>query len=341
MNNSAIKYRAYKALLESDLTDEQKNRLVEAGIFQKIADFFGAGKDVLTTDLKKIFSNNKYNRRAATAKKNIEKEIDELKSIAKDAGVSEEAVYDMLNLTLKAKDVSPEQVASPPKADGGGDSGGSGGGGSQLQPGKAVRANVGDASSKPAAETPAGALVTNMLANASGADPQKAIDQAKEKDVPFQKAYKNLVNKVAEESEEEVVTVKKVLDWLLDNEKIVPTTKVAFGESARRSDDLIFERWGRLAGVIKEDSDKQPLDELAPGEDKEPADDSSQEKPGQEKSGEEKPGSDEDKKSGGDKPAGDNAKLAALVARETKISPKIVSPILDALVQKCGVKLAK
>lgn len=347
MNNSALKYRAYKALLESDLTDEQKNRLVEAGIFQKIADFFGAGKDVLTTDLKKIFSNNKYNRRAATAKKNIEKEIDELKAIAKDAGVSEEAVYDMLNLTLKAKDVSPEEVASPPKSGtGGGDS--SSGGSQQLQPGKAVKANVGDASSKPAAETPAGALVTNMLANASGADPQKAIDQAKEKDVPFQKAYKNLINKVAEESEEEVVTVKKVLDWLLDNEKIVPTTKVAFGESARRGDDLIFERWRRLAGVIKEDLSKHSLDELAPSEDKKGSEDNSSEKEtGQEKSGDEKSGEDkdnkpgEDKKPGGDVATGDNAKLASLISRETKVSPKIVGPILNALVQKCGVKLAK
>lgn len=338
MNNSALKYRAYKALLESDLTDEQKNRLVEAGIFQKIADFFGAGKDVLTTDLKKIFSNNKYNRRAATAKKNIEKEIDELKAIAKDAGVSDEAVYDMLNLTLKAKDVSPEEVASPPKASAPEDSG-QGGGNQQLQPGKAPKVDLGDASSKPAAQTSAGALVTNMLANASGADPQKALDQAKEKDVPFQKAYKNLVNKVAEESEEEVSTVKKVLDWLLDNEKIVPTTKVAFGESSLKGDKLIFERWGRLAGVIKESSES--LDELSNEKEVGTGDSADKGKPGEEgqPAAEEKSGEPDAKKPTAT--TGENAKLASLVARETKVSPKIVGPILDALVQKCSVKLAK
>jgi hypothetical protein len=251
--------------------------------------------------------------------------------------VSEEAVYDMLNLTLKAKDVSPQEVASPPKASSSEESGKSGS--NQLQPGKAPKLDLGDASGKPAAQTSAGALVTNMLANASGSDPQDAMEQAKEKDVPFQKAYKNLVTKVAEESEEEVATVKKVLDWLLNNEKIVPTTKVAFGESSLRGDNLIFERWGRLAGVIKES--REPLDELS--NEKEEAgtgDPSDKGKPD-----EGKPSAEGEKSGEADnkKPAasGENAKLASLIARETKVSPKIVGPILDALVQKCGVKLAK
>jgi len=172
MNDSALKYRAYKALLEADITDEQRQKLIEANIFQKISDFFGAGKDTLTTDLKKIFQNNKLNRRAATAKKNIEKEIAELKDIAKEAGVSEEAVYDMLNLTLKGSSVSPEEVASPPKADSGGESGT--GGSSGAKPGTTVD------TSKPRAAVPA---IAAAAAEISGKNPEEAKAQAEENKV--------------------------------------------------------------------------------------------------------------------------------------------------------------
>ena len=257
MNNSALKYRAYKALLESDLTSDQKSSLMEANFLQKVADFFGAGKDVLTTDLKKIFSNNKYNRRAATAKKNIEKEIDELKSIAKEAGVSEEAVYDMLNLTLKDKGVSPAEVASPPKPAQGGTSGGESPSGSGVAPGKPVEA------------TPeAVPTLAKAAGEAAGQDPEKAAEQAAEKKVDAPKATEVLAKAISSVSKVDPGKVSKILGFLIKNNHMVAEgrrvmsvdIKKAVSElSKRHNDNLMIERWNSMSGikqVLKEEADE-------------------------------------------------------------------------------------
>ena len=252
MNNSALKYRLYKTLLESDLTDIQKNRLVEAGMFQKIADFFGAGKDVLTTDLSKIFSNNKYNRRAATAKQNIEKEIDELKAIAKDAGVSEEVVYDMLNLVLKAKDVNPADVASPPKPDSN-----AGGGAESVSQGAPV------ASAPPEVQVP---FIARAAAQVTGQDPEKAVEQAQENKTDVPKATSVLAKVLAKSAGVDVVKVEKVIAFLIQNKHMLGegrkiTTqgilRAAAVLSKKNSDVMIMEKWNTLSGlkILKEASE--------------------------------------------------------------------------------------
>lgn len=257
MNNSALKYHAYKALLEADITDEQRNKLIEANIFQKIADFFGAGKDTLTTDLKKIFQNNKLNRRAATAKKNIEKEIDELKAIAKEAGVSDEAVYDMLNLTLNAKNVSPSEVASPPKTDSSSSEGGGEGG---VKPGAPV------ASAPPEAQVP---FIARAAARAAGQDPEKAAEQAQEKKVDAPKATAVLAKALSKSAGVDVAKVEKVLNFLIQNKHMVAegrkvTTqhilKAAAEISKKTNDKMIMEKWNSLSGlnILKEEGN--PVD---------------------------------------------------------------------------------
>lgn len=259
MNNSAIKYHAYKALLEADITEEQRNKLIEANIFQKIADFFGAGKDTLTTDLKKIFQNNKLNRRAATAKKNIEKEIDELKAIAKEAGVSDEAVYDMLNLTLNAKNVSPSEVASPPKADSSSSEGGGAGGG--------VKSGAPVASAPPEAQVP---FIARAAARAAGQDPEKAAEQAQEKKVDAPKATAVLAKALSKSAGVDVTKVEKVLNFLIQNKHMVAegrkvTTqhilKAASEISKKNNDKIIMEKWNSLSGLnmLKEEEGK-PVD---------------------------------------------------------------------------------
>lgn len=252
MNNSALKYTTYKALLESDLTDVQKTRLVEAGIFQKIAAFFGAGKDVLTADLKKIFSNNKFNRRAATAKQNIEKELDELKDIAKDAGVSEEAVYDMLNLILKAKDVNPANVASPPKPDSNSD-----GGAESVKPGMPV------ASAPTEVQIP---FIARAAAQAAGLDPEKAVEQAQENKVDVPKATAVLAKALAKSAGVDVAKVEKVITFLIQNKHMLGegrkiTTqgilRAAAVLSKKNSDAMIVEKWNTLSGLklLKEEAE--------------------------------------------------------------------------------------
>ena len=112
MKRHEIEYTAYKVLLESKIPAHKRNALIEASFLQKIASFFGAGKDTLTADIRKIFNDRKLGRRSAQAKQNIEKELDELKSIAQAAGVSEDSVYDILHLILKEKGMKPAEVAA-------------------------------------------------------------------------------------------------------------------------------------------------------------------------------------------------------------------------------------
>jgi len=246
MNDSALKYRAYKALLEADITDEQRQKLIEANIFQKIADFFGAGKDTLTTDLKKIFQNNKLNKRAATAKKNIEKEIAELKDIAKEAGVSEEAVYDMLNLTLKGSSVSPEEVASPPKASRSSEPDESSSG---IPAGKPV-----DTKSPAAVST-----LASAAASVAGKDPEKAKEDAVEKKVDVQKASEVLSKAVSSVSKVDAGKVLKIVNYLIKNNHMLAEgrrrvmsvdIKKAISEIEKRHSDLmVLERWNSISGI--------------------------------------------------------------------------------------------
>lgn len=247
MNKSVFKYKLYQSLLESDLTTEQKMSLVEAGFLQKVADFFGAGKDVLTKDLKALFANNKLARRAATAKKNIAKEIDELKAIAKDAGVSDEAVYDMLNLTLKDKGVSPQEVATPPKAE---SSGGSAdkSSGEGTPPGKPV-----DVKSPEAVPT-----LAKAAGEAAGQDPEKAASQAEEKKVDAPKATEVLAKAISGVSKVDAGKVSKILGFLIKNNHMVAEgrrvmsvdIKKAIVElNKRHNDKIVLERWNSMSGI--------------------------------------------------------------------------------------------
>jgi hypothetical protein len=254
MNKPALKYRLYQTLLETDLSSEQKTALVEAGFLQKVADFFGAGKDVLTKDLKALFANNKLARRAATAKKNISKEIDELKAIAKDAGVSDEAVYDMLNLTLKSKDVSPQEVASMPKPD-------NTGGGSKTQtgisPGKPV-----DIKSPEAVPT-----LAKAAGEAAGQDPQKAADQAEEKKVDAPKATEVLAKAISNSSKVDAGKVAKILGFLIKNNHMIAEgrrvmstdiKKAIIEVEKRNRENSLLERWNSMSGLslINEEVDE-------------------------------------------------------------------------------------
>lgn len=255
MNKSVLKYKLYQTLLESDLTSEQKTALVEAGFLQKVADFFGAGKDVLTKDLKALFANNKLARRAATAKKNIAKEIDELKAIAKDAGVSDEAVYDMLNLTLKDKGVSPQEVATPPKAD-------NSGGGSQASAGGTPPGKPVDVKSPDAVPT-----LAKAAGEAAGQDPEKAAEQAEEKKVDAPKATEVLAKAISNSSKVDSGKVSKILGFLIKNNHMVAEgrrvmsldIKNAIKEIEKsNTEKLMLERWNSMSGlnVLNEEADE-------------------------------------------------------------------------------------
>lgn len=140
MNKKALEYVAYKAILEADITAEQKQRLIEIGLFQRVAAFLGAGKDTAGS-MKKLFNDKRYARQSAAAVQNIEKELTSIMDAAEAATGSRDVVYDILKAILEKKGMQPGKVASPPS---GGAGGGSGSGvptpahGGGVSPGQSV-----------------------------------------------------------------------------------------------------------------------------------------------------------------------------------------------------------
>lgn len=377
MNESALRYRIYKVLLESDLTQHQKEVLMEAGWIDNLKAWAGAVKDTGSLDISKVFADNKFKRRVKVAGDSISKELKDLTDIAEKAGIEKKAVLSMIGAILKGSGITADSLSAAESSTIG-SSGGSGSGsssssqGQQLQPGRAANVDLGAAAGQPAAATPAGALVAAMAGEAAGVDGQQAVDKAKKDNVSFDKAYKALNNKVAEFSGEQPADVKKVIDWLLDNDKIVPKTSVTFGESitSRNVDNLIYEKWLKMAGVqdgliteVNEESQsvleylfeegppggrsrpaasgsgrKQPVKAKAPTA---PAGNAADSAPAADASAPSAAATD-GKDAAKDKKAatGKYKSLAALISKQIQLSPAAVNKILNSLVSKAKVKLA-
>lgn len=371
MNESALRYRIYKVLLESDLTQHQKEALTEDWM-KGVKRWYKALKKTGNTDISKIHNNNKWEAALEDAGETISKEINDLVDLGAKVPIEKETVLSLISAILKGNGITPKTLASADSAISSGSASGSSASsqGQQLQPGRAANVDLGAAAGQPAAATPAGALVAAMAGEAAGVDGQQAVDKAKKDNVSFDKAYKALNNKVAEFSGEQPADVKKVIDWLLDNDKIVPKTSVTFGESitSRNIDNLIHEKWLKMAGVsggltskVNEES-QAALEYLfeatpLPGRSKSPptasrrgaktpaaspaaaspaAPDTSS------SAGSATNDTDANKNKNKDKKAatGKYKALSALISKQIQLSPAAVNKILNSLVTKAKVKLA-
>ena len=110
MNDSALRYRLYQVLIETDLTQSQRDHLME-GWVDNLKAFAGAIKDTANVDVGKIFADAKFKRRVKVAGDNITKELQGLKDVAKTANVPEEVVMGMLNSILKGSGITPKDIS--------------------------------------------------------------------------------------------------------------------------------------------------------------------------------------------------------------------------------------
>jgi hypothetical protein len=255
-NESAVRYLAYQVLLESDLSSGERERLIEAGIIDKVVSWLGAGKDTaqsLGGAAMALFKSNKFNRRMVAAEKAISKEIDDLKSIAKEAGQPEEAVYGILKQILDKAGAPPAQVASPPAppASGGGDA--KGGEAPAVPAGQPLNP------SKPEAAVP---VLAAAAAQATGKDPEKAEEQAIEAKVDVPKATQVLAKVISQTTKVDAGKVSKIISYLIQNKHMVAESRRVISTdilmaareiSLRSNHSLVVERWNSLAGLIKED----------------------------------------------------------------------------------------
>jgi len=259
MNRNALKYQAYQALLESSIPSHTKQKLIEAGFLQKVAAFFGAGGETakeLTAGVRKIFADKKLGRRSAVAKTNIEKELEELKAIAKTAGVSEESVYDILHLILKEKGMNPASVADSPTGGGGAPQAGG------AQPGvQPAVITVQSLTQNPQVAAPLVAAVT-------GKDVQAVAGQLESKPPSAAKITDLVAKAAAKETGIKPEIVSKAIQALIKaGELKLESKKRRSTNVIAEQSGLIFERWQQLAGVrsgllVERDADVGAFNDL-------------------------------------------------------------------------------
>lgn len=258
MNKKALEYEVYKAILETDLTSEQKQRLIEVGIFQKIAGWLGAGKDALTKDMSKFFADRKYGQFAAKAMQNIEKELESIKAAAKDATGNEGVVYDILKAILEKQGMSPQQVASGSGSEKAAE-GGASGGGKPVSSGQPVTMSAAGSNDQLLLQ------VLKAVLELKGVTGDKADEDAKEaldKATP-EKALGEMVGAISGMTGVAQDKVQKVYKWLEDNKHIKVDEVKA--ENFRRNlkpilkrkssrlplmNENMTQRWQKLAGIL-------------------------------------------------------------------------------------------
>lgn len=252
MENSALRYKIYQALLESDLSDKQREVILE-GWFDNLKSWLGAVKDTGATDISKIFANNKFNRRVKVAADNITKEVQDLKSIAKDAGVSPEVALELLNSILTGAGAEPakiEKAAESPSTGGTGSAETA-----SPKPGSPITASDSSIST-----------IVRAAAAASGKDPEKVVAQAEEKKVDAPKASKALAKAISQQTKTNPEVAEKVINWLIKNNHLLAEggrriSETAILTAAKKSrmitESISVEKWCKIAGLIVEADDKK------------------------------------------------------------------------------------
>ena len=250
LNESAVRYLAYQVMLESGLSARERDRLVEAGIMDKVLGWLGAGADTaksLGGAATQLFKNAEFARRMVAAEKSIAKEVDDLKALAEKSGQPAEAVYGILSKILEKAGAPAKDLASPPTPEAKPAAPSSG---DQAKPGTPVDPG------KPEQAVPA---LAAAAAEISGQDPEKAKAQAEENKVDIDKALgviSGVISKITK-----VDSAKDIVDFLFKNKKIQFEGRRVFAADlpviARRLNErldeaLVMERWSHLANLIVE-----------------------------------------------------------------------------------------
>lgn len=234
MNDSKLDYVAYKALLETDLTSDQKQKLIEISILDRLKGVVkgmgNAGKGA-----RQAFNLGRYESNVEDATKNIKKELESIMSNAEAATGSKDAVYAILAAILQEKGLSPDKVASPPAPGGEGESGESGGSGAGLSPGQPVTMSAAQSNDEMLRQ------ILQAVAELKGMSPDKAAqaaDKAADKQPSPEKVAGEMASAVAALSGVSVDKVKKVYSWLEKGGHIEVDQPVK-QESIRRSANVL------------------------------------------------------------------------------------------------------
>lgn len=239
---SLIEYKLYQMILEADLSDEERQALSEANIFQRFRDWFGAVKDWTDSPLGSLFSDAKLGRRLQTSLGNVKKEIEQLKGIAREGNRDErQVIADFINAIAKGENISTSDLTKSA-------------GGQSAKTG-----NI------PSEELPPGTKVTTtdpqillsalaqLLANVTGKPLETVAQQANEKKADATTMTSVVAKQASQKTGVDAKIVQNVVNALIKTGHFVMerATKHA-------SDSILIERWQRLAGVELNEAPKEP-----------------------------------------------------------------------------------
>lgn len=244
---ASLKYTAYKLVLEGRYSRKSYDLLNEAGLFKRLAAMFGGAKDVGNIDVGSVFKQGSSKRLIAAAAEDIKKAVKELQDAITNANPdasSEDmnaAVSAILNPILKDLDVSGERgrelnaaFAGKTKA-------------SEVPSGGSAVVSQRSIQQDPAPAAAAIAAVAGSPEEASKIEKKLAQDPTS--------AVKILSNIVKRKYNIDPVKSEKVIKMLFDAGKL----KLEESLLRRRSRNLVFERWQKIAGIIIESEESQEL----------------------------------------------------------------------------------
>lgn len=259
MKDTTLRYKLYEAALESGITTDQYQTLMNEGVLDWIKSALAsvdAGKE-MAGDLKNMFANKKNQVLYKQATETIKKTVEDLFKAGASAGVDKDALRDWLIKGIESvtRDAATSAPASEKTASK-----------SELKPGETLTPE------NPKSVVPA---LAAAAASAVGQDVDKAKEQAEEKNVDVPKATKVLANAIAKSSGAPTDLSYKVIDWLLKNNhmvaehnisrlsanellKDIKKTLTAFSAASKNMSGnfVLSERWSKLAGLVCEEDKK-------------------------------------------------------------------------------------
>lgn len=247
-------------ILESNASERDRKILLEANIFQKIGDWFGAGKDLVSAPLGTLFSDAKYSRRLQTAQKNMAKEIQQLKDVGRDAKKDEkQVVIDFLRVFLAGQGISASALAQKPKETAPSNETGGNISGQELPAGTPVSPTSPDFLQ----------MLAQLIADASGKKVQDVADEANKKKVDATSMTKTLAQACSKATGIKTDSTLKVINALLKTGHFVLPVLEGLRQKMIKSQDdstLMFERWEQLAGLLNEDAYSNLASKIDSGE---------------------------------------------------------------------------
>lgn len=261
--HSIIKYKAYTALIEGKIDQQQYSMLTELGFLDKVKAFFGGGAEV-GGDLAKLFKDKVAQKQLTIAKDNITKAVKDLKDVASKAGVNDGVVNEFLKSVFDGVGVDPAQVAAAKPGEGGDKAGG----GDQT-------AAKGQSVEKALEKSPA--AVAKAVADVTG-QPEEKVAAELEKKKPDAAALSGVLgNAIAKNIGIDAKIVTDVVKALLDKGHLKleggrPLDRKGIMNFYKEVKDLneqsdLMNRWLQLAGLnetllVEREADKAAFEEL-------------------------------------------------------------------------------